>query len=54
MLDKDILREINKTVDALGFDASTIEKNYYVTQVIHAFSGLENGYSGWYFAVGLA
>lgn len=44
MLDKDILREINKTVDALGLDASTIEKDYYVTQIIHALSDLENEY----------
>ena len=44
MLDKDMLGHINKTAGILGLDASTIEKDYYVTQIIHALSGIENEY----------
>lgn len=39
-----MLGHISKTTGILGLDASTIEKDYYVTQIIHALSGLENEY----------
>lgn len=42
MLDKALLRQISDTGELLGLDEAVIEKDYYVTQVIHALSSFEN------------
>lgn len=42
MLNETLLRQISDTGELLGLDESVIEKDYYVTQVIHALSNLEN------------
>ena len=42
MLNEALLRQISDTGELLGLDESVIEKDYYVTQVIHALSNLEN------------
>ena len=39
MLDKQLLGLIGTTSEILGLEDAVIEKDYYVTQVIHAFSG---------------
>jgi predicted nucleotidyltransferase component of viral defense system len=42
MLNETLLRQISDTGELLGLDEAVIEKDYYVTQVIHALSNLEN------------
>jgi predicted nucleotidyltransferase component of viral defense system len=42
MLNEALLRQISDTGELLGLDEAVIEKDYYVTQVIHALSNLEN------------
>jgi predicted nucleotidyltransferase component of viral defense system len=42
MLDEKLLRQISDTGELLGLDEAVIEKDYYVTQVIHVLSNLEN------------
>lgn len=42
MLNEVLLRQISDTGELLGLDEAVIEKDYYVTQVIHALSHLEN------------
>ncbi len=42
MLNETSLRQISDTGELLGLDEAVIEKDYYVTQVIHALSNLEN------------
>jgi predicted nucleotidyltransferase component of viral defense system len=42
MLNETILRQINDTGELLGLDETVIEKDYYVTQVIHTLSNVEN------------
>lgn len=42
MLNEALLRRISDTGELLELDESVIEKDYYVTQVIHALSNLEN------------
>lgn len=42
MLNEVLLRQISDTGELLGLDEAVIEKDYYVTQVIHALSNLEN------------
>jgi predicted nucleotidyltransferase component of viral defense system len=42
MLNETLLRQISDTGEILGLDEAVIEKDYYVTQVIHALSNLEN------------
>lgn len=42
MLNERLLRQISDTGELLGLDEAVIEKDYYVTQVIHALSNLEN------------
>jgi len=42
MLNEPLLRQISDTGELLGLDEAVIEKDYYVTQVIHALSNLEN------------
>lgn len=42
MLNESLLRQISDTGELLGLDEAVIEKDYYVTQVIHALSNLEN------------
>jgi len=37
-----LLRHISDTSELLGLDEAVIEKDYYITQVIHALSNLEN------------
>lgn len=37
-----LLRQISDTSELLGLDEAVIEKDYYVTQVIHALSSFEN------------
>ena len=38
MLNETLLRQISDTGEILGLDEAVIEKDYYVTQVIHALS----------------
>lgn len=52
MLDKKLLELIVTTSDILDLEDSVIEKDYYVTQIIHALSGLENEYFRLIFAGG--
>ena len=42
MLNETLLRQISDTGETLGLDEAVIEKDYYVTQVIHTLSGIEN------------
>lgn len=42
MLNKTLLRQISDTSEFLGLRETVIEKDYYVTQVIHTLSHLEN------------
>lgn len=42
MLNEILLRQISDTGDILGLDEAVIEKDYYVTQVIHVLSNVEN------------
>lgn len=42
MLNDALLRQISDTGELLGLDEAVIEKDYYVTQVIHALSHMEN------------
>lgn len=42
MLNEMLLRQISDTGDLLDLDEAVIEKDYYVTQVIHTLSNLEN------------
>ena len=42
MLNETLLRQIRDTGELLGLDEAVIEKDYYVTQVIHTLSTLEN------------
>lgn len=42
MLNEKLLRQISDTGDLLDLDEAVIEKDYYVTQVIHTLSNLEN------------
>lgn len=44
MLNKTLLDQISDTSELLGLDEAVIEKDYYVTQVIHKLSGIENEY----------
>lgn len=44
MLDDDLIKSIETTGEILDLDEAVIEKDYYVTQVIHALSGIENDY----------
>ncbi len=42
MLNEKLLQQISDTGEILGLDEAAIEKDYYVTQVIHVLSNLEN------------
>lgn len=42
MLNEILLRQISDISELLGLDEAVIEKDYYVTQVIHSLSNLEN------------
>lgn len=42
MLNETLLRQISDTGDLLGLEEAVIEKDYYVTQVIHRLSNVEN------------
>lgn len=42
MLNEILLRHVSDTGEVLGLAEAVIEKDYYVTQVIHALSNLEN------------
>lgn len=42
MQDETLLPLISDTAELLGLEATVIEKDYYVTQVIHALSNIEN------------
>lgn len=42
MLNETLLRQISDTGELLGLDEAVIEKDYYVTQIIHTLSNLEN------------
>lgn len=44
MLDEKLLRLIGATSEVLGLEDVVIEKDYYVTQIIHALSDLENDF----------
>lgn len=44
MLNEKLIRLIGDTGEYLGLEETVIEKDYYVTQVIHALSGIENEY----------
>lgn len=44
MLNETLLQYINETGEVLGLDEAVIEKDYYVTQVIHTLSNIENDY----------
>lgn len=52
MLDNKLLGLIDDTGEALELSSSVIEKDYFVTQVIHALSGIENEYFRLVFAGG--
>jgi len=52
MQDKKLLELIETTSELLDLEDFVIEKDYYVTQVIHALSGLENEYFRLVFAGG--
>jgi predicted nucleotidyltransferase component of viral defense system len=42
MLNEKLLRQISDTGELLRLDETVIEKDYYVTQVIHSLSNLES------------
>lgn len=44
MLNEKLIRLISDTGEYLGLEETVIEKDYYVTQVIHALAGIENEY----------
>ena len=44
MLDDQLLRLITSTSEILELEDSVIEKDYYVTQMIHTLSDVENEY----------
>lgn len=44
MLNEKLIRLVSDTGELLGLEETVIEKDYYVTQVIHALSGIENEY----------
>ncbi len=44
MLDDQLRRLIGTTSEILGLEDAVIEKDYYVTQIIHALSGTENDF----------
>lgn len=44
MLNETLLHQISDTGEILALDEAVIEKDCYVTQVIHALSNLENEY----------
>ena len=44
MLSETLLRHISDTGEVIGLDEAVIEKDYYVTQVIHQLSDVENEY----------
>lgn len=52
MLDNKLLRLIDETGVALELASAVVEKDYYVTQIIHALSGTENEYFRLVFAGG--
>lgn len=52
MLDKTIVPLLEKTSEILNLDENVIEKDYYVTQAIHALSIMENDYFRLVFAGG--
>jgi predicted nucleotidyltransferase component of viral defense system len=44
MLDNRLIELIKATAEILELEYFVVEKDYYVTQVIHMLSGLENEY----------
>ena len=42
MLNEQLLRLISDASEILGLNETVVEKDYYVTQVIHALSTVEN------------
>src|ERR1700758_4884165 len=52
MLDDQVLRLIGTTSEILDLEDPVIEKDYYVTQLIHALSGTEDEYFRLVFAGG--
>jgi len=44
MLDNKLLQSIDDTATVLELASTVIEKDYYVTQVVHALSDIENEY----------
>ncbi len=52
MLDNKSLRLIDDTGIALELASTVVEKDYYITQVIHALSGTENDFFRLIFAGG--
>ena len=44
MLNEKLIRLVSDTGELLGLEETVIEKDYYVTQIIHALSGIENKY----------
>jgi len=51
MLDNRLIKLVDATGDILELDRSVVEKDYYVTKVIHALSNLEDEYFAWYLLV---
>lgn len=52
MLDDSLIKSIEATGEVLDLDEAVIEKDYYVTQVIHTLSDVENDYFRLVFAGG--
>ena len=44
MLSEKLIRLVSDTGELLDLDEAVVEKDYYVTQVIHALSAVENEY----------
>lgn len=54
MLNKQLLQLISDASEVLGLNETILEKDYYVTQVIHALSRAENEYFQLIFCGGTA
>ncbi len=52
MLDKSLNQLIEATSEILALENSVVEKDYYITRLIHVFSGMENEYFRLIFAGG--
>lgn len=52
MLDEKIISMLEATSEILNLEANVVEKDYYVTQVIHALSTIKSNYFQLIFAGG--